>query len=98
MDRQVLYLSHGPRYSLFLTRTGATIVVAETQKKGTPAETGPARHFRLSFENANPQTEVAGIEALPGTSNYFSGSNPESLAYSGSTIHQGSLFQPVSRH
>ena len=32
-DRQVLYLSHGPGYSLFLTRTGATIVVTGTQKK-----------------------------------------------------------------
>jgi Abnormal spindle-like microcephaly-assoc'd, ASPM-SPD-2-Hydin/Beta-propeller repeat len=76
-DSQVLYLSHGSGYSLFLTRTGATIVLPELRKKGSGAATRPARYFRLRFEGANPQTGVTGIEALPGTSNYFFGSDPK---------------------
>jgi len=75
-DSQVLYLSHSSRYSLFLTRTGATIVLPGLQKKGPAASAGPARYFRLRFRNANPQTEVTGIEGLPGKSNYFSGPDP----------------------
>ena len=46
------------------------------RKKGSAA-TRPVRCFRLRFETANPQTEVTGIEALPGTSNYFFGSDPK---------------------
>lgn len=76
-DRQVLYLSHGSHYSLFLTRTAATIVLPALQKKGPVAAMRPTRYFRLHFESTNPQTEVTGIEALPGTSNYFSGSDPK---------------------
>ncbi len=76
-DSQVLYLTRSSGYSLFLTRTGATIVLPGLQKKASATVTQPARHFRLRFESTNPQTEVTGIEALPGTSNYFSGSNPK---------------------
>jgi hypothetical protein len=76
-DSQALYLSHGPGYSLFLTRTGATIVVPRLQKKGSVTTKQRARYFKLRFDNTNPQTEVTGIEALPGTSNYFSGSDPK---------------------
>ena len=76
-DSQVLYLSRTSGYSLFLTRTGATIVLPGLQKKTSAAVTQPAPHFRLRFESTNPQTEVTGIEALPGTSNYFSGSDPK---------------------
>jgi len=76
-DSQVLYLSRSSGYSLFLTRTGATIVLPGLQKKRSDAAVGSAHYFRLRFENMNPQTEVTGIEALPGTSNYFSGSNPK---------------------
>jgi hypothetical protein len=73
-DSQVLYLGRGSGYSLFLTRTGATIVLPGLRKKGTAATTEP-RYLRLRFEKANPQAEVSGIEPLPGTSNYFSGSD-----------------------
>jgi hypothetical protein len=76
-DSQALYLSHGSGYSLFLTRTGATIVLPRLQKKGSVATKQRARYFKLRFDNTNPQTEVTGIEVLPGTSNYFSGSDPK---------------------
>src|SRR5579872_2778109 len=75
VDNEVLYLSHGGNYSLLLTQAGATIVLHETGKK-TTGERRP-RYFRLRFEGANPNTEVTGIEKLPGTSNYFSGSDPK---------------------
>jgi hypothetical protein len=76
-DSQVLYLGRGSGYSLFLTRTGATIVLQGLEKKGTVATTQPALYFTLRFGKANPQTEVSGIEPLPGTSSYFSGSDPK---------------------
>jgi hypothetical protein len=75
-DKQVLYVSHGLGYSLFLTRTGATIVLPP-QRKGTAAGKGDADYFRLRFAGANPRPEVAGIEELPGKSNYFFGSDPK---------------------
>jgi hypothetical protein len=76
-DSQVLYLSHGSGYSLFLTRTGATIVLPEMPTKDPAVTARRARFFRLRFDGANPRTAVTGIEALPGTSNYFSGSDPK---------------------
>ncbi len=75
-DSTVLYLSRGPGYSLFLTRTGATIVLPEPKNR-SHLTTRRERFFRLHFGGANPQTEVTGIETLPGTSNYFSGSDPK---------------------
>jgi hypothetical protein len=76
-DSQVLYLSRGPSYSLFLTRTGATIVLPEEKSARSQLTNRRHRFFRLHFGGANPQTEVTGIGALPGTSNYFSGSDPK---------------------
>src|SRR5580698_6915597 len=75
VDSEVKYLSHGSKYSLFLTRTGATVVLPEPGEK-VGAEVAP-QYFRLQFEGANPNAEIAGIEKLAGTSNYFSGSDPE---------------------
>jgi hypothetical protein len=74
---QVLYLSHAPSYSLFLTRTDATIVLPGVQNKGHGAATQRARFFRLRFGRGNQQSKVTGIETLPGTSNHFSGSDPK---------------------
>ncbi len=82
---QVLYLSHSLDYSLFLTRTGATIAVSDPEPDSlTPA----AKHsglphprmsyFTLQFAGANPHPQVTGIDELPGKSNYFLGSNPKS--------------------
>jgi hypothetical protein len=76
-DSQVLYLSRSSRYTLFLTRAGATIVLPSLRKKEPATATRQVRYFRLRFRNANPQAELTGIEALPGTSNYFSGPDPK---------------------
>jgi hypothetical protein len=81
-DSQVLYLSRSSGYTVFLTRTGATIVLPESKKAGLQykepaAAMRPSRCVKLKFGKANPRAEVTGIEGLPGTSNYFSGSDPK---------------------
>jgi hypothetical protein len=79
-DSEVLYLSRGPKYSLFLTRTGMTIVLPALQKQtpgGVTSNAQDAKYFRLRFGSANLQPQVTGIENLPGVSNYFSGSDPK---------------------
>jgi hypothetical protein len=75
-DSQVLYLSRGPRYTLFLTRTGAAITFSGLQNKKS-VNMGRGRYLRLRYTGANPQTQVTGMGALPGTSNYFAGSDPK---------------------
>jgi Abnormal spindle-like microcephaly-assoc'd, ASPM-SPD-2-Hydin/Beta-propeller repeat len=76
VDREVLYLSRGSRYSIFLTRTGITVVLARSGRDGGALPLGPS-YFRLTFEEANSQSKVAGVEQLPGISNYFTGSDPQ---------------------
>jgi hypothetical protein len=90
-DRQVLYLSHSLDYSLFLTRTGATIAVSEpeTETQTAAAPAAPATkpsgiphprtsYFILQFAGANPHPQITGIDQLPGKSNYFLGPNSKS--------------------
>jgi hypothetical protein len=74
-DHEVMYLSRTSRYSIFLTRTGLTVVLA-LPGKDSGALPANRSYFRLTFENANSQLEITGVEQLPGISNYFSGSNP----------------------
>jgi Abnormal spindle-like microcephaly-assoc'd, ASPM-SPD-2-Hydin len=75
VDGEVQYLSHGKDYSLFLTRTGATVVLPDTGAKSAASQQQP--YFRLKFQGANPEAEVAGVEKLPGTSSYFAGPDPK---------------------
>jgi len=77
-DRSVLYIAHGLGYSLFLTRTGATIVLPSPGPAHRNSRSPESNSFTLSFKDANPRTEVEGVEELPGKSNYFSGSDPKS--------------------
>jgi Abnormal spindle-like microcephaly-assoc'd, ASPM-SPD-2-Hydin/Protein of unknown function (DUF1573) len=75
-DQEVMYLSRASRYSIFLTRTGLTVVLAQVAKDSRALALRPS-YFRLTFENANSQAQIAGVEQLPGISNYFSGSDPK---------------------
>lgn len=78
-DSNVLYLSRNSGHLLFLTSAGATIVLPELGKKG-PQEKSPVAKehaVRLRFLNPNPRATVTGMDELPGTSNYFSGSDPK---------------------
>src|SRR5262249_30124650 len=74
-DPSVLYTAHGLGYSLFLARTGAIIVLPNSQPPDRGAPSPQSRSFRLAFKDANPRVEVEGVEELPGKSNYFSGSD-----------------------
>ena len=64
-DGPVLFLSRNPGYSLFLTAQEAVIDLR-----------GAARPLRLTWLNANPKPEAAGLAELPGKLNYLRGSDP----------------------
>ncbi len=64
-DSQVKFLSRGTGYSLFLTRNA---------EFGMRNKEGSALRVRLL--GANPAPSVAGLEELPGKSNYFVGNDP----------------------
>jgi Abnormal spindle-like microcephaly-assoc'd, ASPM-SPD-2-Hydin len=76
VNSQVVYLSRGPQYTLFLTRNEASLTFSDLQNKRSK-NTRPQRYFRLRFMGSNPQALVTGTDVLPGTSNYFSGSDPK---------------------
>jgi hypothetical protein len=76
-DHDVLYLSHGAGYSLFLTRTGFTVAFPASTKQSASTANQKEQYFRMRFAGANPQSEISGVESMPGTSNYFYGSDPK---------------------
>jgi hypothetical protein len=62
---------------MFLTRNGITFVLPTSQKNQSGLAARQSRFFRLRFVDVNPSVAVSGVDALPGTSNYFSGSDPK---------------------
>jgi hypothetical protein len=74
-DPSVLYLTHGLGYSLFLTSTGATIVLPGPLDNDHRSPPEAANFFSLSFVGSNPHPTISGVDPLPGHSNYFSGSD-----------------------
>ena len=86
-DSRVKFLSRGSGYSLFLTSNEAVLVLShseadESRKASRVARTAVrARHrksavVRMTLVNANPQSQAAGHDELPGKSNYFIGNDP----------------------
>jgi uncharacterized repeat protein (TIGR01451 family) len=90
-DQEVKFVSRGPGYTLFLTSTQAVLSLHtgsrpsqtgphhhaygrsphdESGKNATAAE------LRMSLVGANPHSQIEGLEALPGTVNYFIGNKP----------------------
>ena len=67
-DPQVQFLVRGSGSTLFLTATEAVLAV-----RG-PEGTSPVR---MQLVGANPTPHVRGEDALPGTSNYFLGNDPQ---------------------
>ena len=87
-DSSVKFLSRGSGFSLFLTSNQAVLALSqseadESRKASRVARAAVrARHrksavVRMTLVNANPQSQAAGLEELPGTSNYFIGNDPE---------------------
>ncbi len=85
-DESVRFLARGSGYGLFLTPTEAVLSLRESPapaRTATPhqraATQTPARGavLRMKLVESNPAPVVAGLEQLPGGSNYFIGSDPE---------------------
>jgi Beta-propeller repeat len=82
-DPRVRFLVHGRGYTLFLTGDEAVINLTSTAKIPAPlssqspdAQQSPTiLHMRLA--GATQTTSPAGLDRLPGVSNYFTGSNPQ---------------------
>ena len=85
-DPQVKFLSRGQGYTLFLAATEAILSLnqpqrsqrtqRETMRSASAVSAGSAVNLRLKLVGGNPQAEVAGLEELPGKSNYFIGNDP----------------------
>jgi hypothetical protein len=65
--RQVKFLARGPGYTLFLT--GDAAVLSLHRQKANAV-------LRMKLQGANARASVTGAGALPGKSNYFTGSDP----------------------
>jgi hypothetical protein len=80
-DPQVNFLARGSGYTLFLTPTEA---VLSLQKPAKPAASAPAVAapaavadvLGMQLVGANPSPQAAGLDELPGKSNYFIGNDP----------------------
>jgi Big-like domain-containing protein/IPT/TIG domain-containing protein len=87
-DARVKFLSQGPGYSLFLTPSQATLVLQSRKRQAETADVPDAAAenmlapvqagaLRLRLAGANEQAAMTGLEAQPGHSNYFIGSDPK---------------------
>ncbi len=86
----VRYVAHGPGYELFLTGQEAVVTLRpsaeRTGKKLNRAEVLRAQRtarsneklsvIRMKMLDANPNSDVAGVNPLPGKVNYFIGNDP----------------------
>src|SRR5579871_2590436 len=86
-DAQVQYLTRGAGYALFLTGDGAVLSL----QKPAAADTGVV--LRLNLVGSNSDAPAAGLDQLPGTSNYFLGNDPSrwhtGIASYGQVAYQG---------
>jgi hypothetical protein len=71
-DELVKFLSRGRRYTLFLTGDEAVLALRSRQSS-LPA----SLVLRMKLVGADPKALVSGLDALPSTSNYFIGNDPE---------------------
>src|SRR3982751_2476415 len=70
-DGAVQYLSRGSGYTIFLTPSQA--VLSLQQRVGTKS----LNHvLRMAMVGSDPAAKVAGVDQLPGKSNYFIGNDP----------------------
>jgi hypothetical protein len=84
-DSRVRFLSHGPGYTVFLTQTGTVLALRQAVASPTASshKTGDARKMRvktasvgINLAGARTDTQVEGIDPLPGRVNYFIGNDP----------------------
>ena len=90
-DPQVLFISSGSGYKLFLTAQDAVLEM-RSPRKGFSSPLDRAAKLkahiraraaqktsvvRLHLQRTNPGTEITGLEKLPGRTDYFIGSDPK---------------------
>src|ERR1700687_538383 len=89
--REVRYVSHGSGYELFLTPQEAVLALQPNVPRDlsplhrTPAlraphktqRAGQVTAIRMRLEGANPDAQIAGMDQLPGRTNYFIGNDPK---------------------
>ena len=79
VDGKVKFLSRGNGYTLFLTSTEVLLSLSAQSAKTTSrlrlSKTNGAV-LRMKLIGANPEPQIAGVEELPGKSNYFIGNDP----------------------
>jgi hypothetical protein len=81
-DPAVEFLSRGSGYALFLTSQEAVLSLSKPVTVAPAATSAAAQSapiedvLRLQLVGANASPQVAGVDPLPGTSNYFVGNDP----------------------
>lgn len=77
-DTQVRFLAHGPHYTLFLTSNAATLSFPATDQRRSSSSFHPGAipWLRMELRGQSRRIQMAGLDELPGKSNYFIGSNP----------------------
>jgi hypothetical protein len=85
-DSNVLFLARGPGYNLFLTADRAVLALQDFQASGRLGSGKAASHGKqpgtddavlaMKLVGANSKATIAGVDELPGKSNYFIGSDP----------------------
>jgi hypothetical protein len=87
IDSRVKFLSRGSGYCLFLTSDEAVLVLGQSEADESrraarvPRTVARAGHrknavIRMRLLNANPRSQAAGHDELPGKTHYFTGNNP----------------------
>jgi len=110
VDPQVQFLARGRGHQLFLTPSEAVLTLRTSEAKGegrehdathrTPSSSPPPISqsvVRMTFEGANPQAEVVGLDQLPGIVNYFIGGGFVEMAHEHSDVPEGRLHERLSR-
>src|SRR5262249_55182354 len=78
-DPSVKFLSRGPGYGLFLTSTEVVLVLSKRPQQQQSKKTvidPQASVVRMQLLGANPDSELTGIDELPGKTNYLIGNDP----------------------
>ena len=89
-DSRVKFLARGRGYSLFFTSTEAVLKLrnpanppsiarnpTSKTRRQTTISNPESAVLRMQLVGANPKPQVAGLDQLPGKSNYFIGSDPQ---------------------
>ncbi len=81
IDPSVDFMARGNGYTMFLTPKESVLVFGAPAHSASDAVSKTAAKtpavLRMQFSGANPAPELTGVDALPGITNYFIGSDPE---------------------